>query len=836
MESTGRGRRRRGDLTSGAVPFSVAQKTLERLDWRELLERLAAHARTPRAAAALAPGEDGALPTDGFAGSAAAVRERLAETAEARAVLEAGDAPPLGGAAELAPLLGRATRDGALSGPELLTVASTLAALRGTRDFLAARKDAAPRLADLAELLPRREDLEREIDTCLEPSGEVRDDASPALARARREARELAARLKERLERTLRDPNVRAALSDDYFTVRGDRYVLPVRADARGQVPGIVHDASGSGTTLFVEPQGLVELNNRHKGAELEILRESLRVLRDLSRAAADAAPDLLAGLDTLALVDHAFARAAFALELDAVPQEVGDAGVLRLLQLRHPGLPPADAVANDVRLGGEPGGGPGEGYHVLVVSGPNAGGKTVAMKAAALAVLFTRAGLQVPAAPGARVDLFDAVLADIGDEQSIGRSLSTFSAHMANLAHIVDAAAETRERTFVALDEVGVGTDPNEGQALAQAILEALADAGARVIATTHYGLLKEMAGVDPRFANASVEFDPETLAPTYRLRMDVPGSSSATAVAARMGLRQDVLDRAHAFLDREDRQLDRMLHELSSARAALESEQREAARLRRESDDARREYREKLERLQTRRDDLYRSMREDLDRSFRDAHAEIAAVIRDLQQGGATGRDATRARERLLERAEEQRAGEEAAGVAPDPARDLDPVDWSRVRPGDPVRIVGGGGGGAAVLQALPDRRGRVAVTLGSARVMVPAERVGRAAPEAAAAAKPRPPRVEKPLAEGGTARCDLRGQRVADALDALTEALDDAATRGNDRLLVVHGLGTGALRRAVREHLRASPYVAAVEAAAESEGREGATVALLGAPSEA
>lgn len=810
------------------MPFSVAQKTLERLDWGEVLERLAGYARTPRGAAALAPGASGELPREVFAQSPAAVRERLAETAEARAVLDAGDAPPLGGAAELAPTLGRATREGVLTGEELLAVAATLAALRETRRFLARRAEEAPRLAALAELLPEREVLEGEIAARLEPSGAVRDDASPALAHARRDARELAGRLKERLERTLRDPGVRAALSDAYFTVRGDRYVLPVRADARGQVPGIVHDASGSGTTLFVEPQALVELNNRHKGAELEVLREIARVLRELSAAAADAAPEILAGLDTLARVDRAFARAAYAVALDAVPQEVGDAGVLRLPQLRHPCLPPEVAVPNDLRVG--------EGFRVLVISGPNAGGKTVAMKAAALAVLFTRAGLQVPAGAGARVDLFDAVLADIGDEQSIGRNLSTFSGHMANLARIVDAASE---RTFVALDEVGVGTDPSEGSALAQAILEALADAGARVVATTHYGLLKEMADVDPRFANASVEFDPETLAPTYRLRMGLPGTSSATAVAARMGLRSDVLDRAHAFLERADRKLDRMLHELTSARAALEGERREADRLRRESEAVRGEYREKLERLQARRDDLYRAMRDDLDRAFRDAHAEIAGVIRDLQQGG-TGRDATRARERLVALAEEQRAEEEAAGLAPeaaDAARDLEPVDWTRARPGDAVRVAGvaGATGGAAVLQALPDRRGRVAVTLGSVRVMVPADRVGRAHPEEAAAARPRPPLVEAPLAEGGTARCDLRGQRVAEALDALAEALDRAATRGNDRLLVVHGVGTGALREAVREHLRASPYVAAVEPAAEDEGREGATVAVLGVRGE-
>jgi DNA mismatch repair protein MutS2 len=752
-----------------------------------------------------------------FAATGEQTRERLAQTAEARAILAAGDVPPLGGAGDPSEALRRASRGGSLGGDELVGVGRTLAGLRQTRVFARQRAQAAPRLAELAELLPEHPELEREIVRCLDPEGGVRDEASPALAAARREAHELAARLSDRLERILRDPDVRSALSDDYFTVRNDRYVLPVRADRRGDVRGIVHDASGSGTTLFVEPQALVELNNEHKRAELEVEREIARVLRDLSETAAAAAPEIDAGLDTLALLDLAFARAELGVELDAMQPEVGDAGMLWLPQLRHPCLDPRRAVPNDVRLGGE--------LQVLVISGPNAGGKTVAMKAAALAVLFVRAGLEVPAAAGARVDLFDAVLADIGDEQSIGQSLSTFSAHMANLARIV---AEASPRAFVVLDEVGVGTDPSEGAALAQAILETLADAGARVIATTHYGLLKEMADVDPRFENASVEFDPQTLAPTYRLRLGLPGSSSATAVAARMGLASSVLDRAHQFLESEDRKLDRMLHELATSRAALESEQREAARLREESEAARAEYRSKLEKLSQRRDELYRAMREDLDAQFKNAHAQIAAVIRDLQRGGgaATAQDAAHARERLVSLAERHRESEVAAGLVGDPAELLVPIDWNRARAGDAVKVAGGSVG---VLEALPDRRGRVAVVVGSVRMVVPAERVGRAEP-GEAPAKPAPaPRAHAP-GGGGTERCDLRGQRVDEALDALGAALDHAASSGRDRLLVIHGLGTGALRVAVRRYLSSSPYVARLEAAEPGEGGDGASVAYL------
>ncbi len=811
------------------MPFTVTQKTLERLEWPQLIERVAARTRTPRGRARIAPSE--ARSDAPFEETLAGVRERLAETREARSILARGERPPLGGVVELGPALERTRKGGVLAPRELFDLGASLAALRGTARFLTLRREQAPSLLAWTSGFGDHRELEQEIEESLDASGEVRDGASPALARARREAHQLAAEIQTRLERTLRNPDTLACLSDRYFTLRNDRYVLPVRAEFRSQFRGIVHDASGSGTTLFIEPEALVELNNRHKQAELAIEREVLRVLRRLSERAATASEGLEAELEALASIDLAFARAELAEEMGATAPEIGTEGVVRLPQLRHPALPAAEAVPNDVRLG--------EGFHVLVISGPNAGGKTVTMKAVALAALCVRAGLQVPAAEGARVDLFDAILADIGDEQDIRESLSTFSAHMANLARILDAAGPS---SLVVLDEIGVGTDPGEGAAIAQAVLETLADTRARVIATTHYNLLKEMADADARFANASVEFDPETLAPTYRLRLGFPGSSSATAVAARMGLRREVLERANRFLEREDRQLDRMLSELAASRAALESEQREAARLRQETQAARSEYRQKLERLQERRDKLYLAMREDLDRSFREAHARVAGVIRDLQRG-SSAQDAARARERLQEIEATTREAEQEAGLAPDRDETLEPVDWRFAKPGDPVRIAGGGSG---VLKALPDRRGRVAVGLGSARVMVPVERVGRAG---ASGPKPARPRVEHvrveraaaaaeastPPAESGETpasgeRCDLRGLRADEALDRLVAAIDRAVSDGRATLLVVHGIGKGVLRQAVRSHLAQSPFVKAFDGAPPDQGGDGATIALL------
>jgi len=806
------------------MSFAATQKTLERLEWDRVLSRLADFARTPRGRHRFAPPiEAGPAPTGAslFEASIEGVRERLAVTSEARALIDAGFEPPLGDVRDVADSLNRATKDGVLAAAELRDLGSTLGSLRDTRRFARDHGDAAARIADRAEPIASYGELIAEIDRCIEPNGEISDAASDTLADARRDSHRLATEIQKRAERFIRDPDTLSHLSDSYYTVRHDRYVLPVRADSRGSIRGIVHDASNSGTTVFIEPEALVELNNRRKRAEIAVEQETLRILRDLSRRTGLAAPEIEAGLEAATEIDCAFARARLSQSLDAREPVVREDGIVRLPQLRHPLIPAAEVVPNDVALG--------DGVTTLVISGPNAGGKTVCMKAVAMAALFVRAGLHVPAGEGARIDFFEEVLADIGDEQDIREHLSTFSAHMANLATIVDRASAS---SLVVLDEVGVGTDPGEGAALAQAILEKLADSGARTIATTHYNLLKEMAESDERFANASVEFDPETLEPTYRLRTGFPGTSSAAAVAARMGLRQDVLDRANQILDREDRQLDRMLSELAASRAALEREQAETARVREETESVRDLHRAKLEKLQNRRDDLYQAMRADLDRIFGEAHAQVAAVIRDLQRGGRA-QDAAHARDRLIALEERARAEESNAALASDPRPPGEPMDWNRAHAGDPVEVDGAGPG---VLDSLPDRRGRVSVRVGAARLQVPRERVH---PSDEPAARPaRQPRVSISSVEtasdtaaiAGAARCDLRGLRVEEVDDRLIEAIDRAAAGGGGSLTIVHGLGTGALRDAVRRYLRESPYIADFEAAPRDEGGDGVTLAKL------
>ena len=400
----------------------MAERTLEQLEWVELVAKLARHTRTPQARSRLEMD-----PACLFEASWHAAETRLLETAEARGILSSGDVPPLDGVHEVEAWLERLGKDGLLVGTELVALGRILHTTHETSRFLGRRATLAPGLADLGGSLVEHVGLAEAIDRALDPDGEVQDRASSALAQARRAVRELSGSAKERVESMLRKPEIRELLQDDFYTVRGDRFVLPVRADFKGRMDGIVHDASSSGTTVFIEPQALVELNNRLKEAELTVQRETRRVLAALSHQAAPKAREIAGNLETLGHIDMAFARGRLSEELDAHLPVLSPQGHFDLPLLRHPLLPSDEAIPNDLRLGQD--------HSILVISGPNAGGKTVTMKAVALATMMARAGLHVACAENPRIPIVDEVLADIGDEQDIRQSLSTFSAHMANLS-----------------------------------------------------------------------------------------------------------------------------------------------------------------------------------------------------------------------------------------------------------------------------------------------------------------------------------------------------------------------------------------------------------------
>ncbi len=804
------------------MPFQVADSTLESLDWVQVTDALRACCRTPQGRLLLEENSPKAI----FETRDEAARTRMRETTEARKLLDHDAMPPLGGCADIAMSLAHADKGGILEPVSLLDVRATLEAIHATRDFFERREDEAPALCALARPLGEHPELEANITRCLDAAGDVRDSASPALAQARRDLSRLAGDLQSRIERSLRHADVAPHLSDQFYTVRNGRFVLPVKADAKGKVRGIVHDASRSGTTLYIEPDAMVEMNNKHRQAELTVEREIARILRELSAEVARESASIRASLEWLASIDLAIARGQLSRQMDGVEPEIGQEGVIELPGLRHPLISPAECVANDLRVGAD--------FSVLILSGPNAGGKTVALKSVALAALMVRAGLHVPANPGARVDLADSVLADIGDHQDIQQSLSTFSAAMTNLAEILRSAGPN---TVVCLDEIGVGTDPSEGAAIAQSTLEALADSGARVVTTTHYNLLKEMAEVDARFKNASVEIDPITFAPTYRVRIGAPGSSSATTVAARMGVPKGVLDRAAALLDREDRRLDQMLTELSATRATLETEKAEAISLRIESGRARDEYNAKLARLNERRDKLFGELRFELETSFKGAHSEVARIIAELQRK-PTSRKAGAARDQIAALREKTAQEQAESGLVPEPA-DAEPaalpIDWDQVQVGDEVRAPGGGTG---TLLSLPDAKQRVRVQVSGAKLTVSRDQLMQAKSGGAGAANG-PSRKERrrqqaealpPARIGGLVETDLRGLRVEEAIQKLESDLDLAAAQGRDEIRIIHGIGTGAVKRAVREFLPRSPLVIEFRDSAREEGGAGATLAVL------
>lgn len=795
------------------MAFYCDAATLERLEWPRLARCLAALAATERAAEAIR-GDDG---RGLFAETRASALDLLAETGEMRTLLDAEELPPFGGVADLRALLDEARRGSALGAAELARVMATLEASGRIARFFAERKARAPRLADLADTLPAFAPLVRTLRALITPEGEVRDDASPALRAARRQARSLESEIDGRMAKLLRDAALHPHLQDYFVTTREGRPVLPVRSDARGRVKGIVHDVSSSGTTVFIEPEAVVELGNRLRLAQLDVTRELERLLREATASVAAERTAIEAAGATLEALDRALARGRLSQRLQGSAPAAEARVALR--QLRHPllileaGLDLGEVVANDIPLFA--------GVRGLVISGPNAGGKTVIAKAVGLAALSLRAGLHVACEPGSAMPLVDSVHADIGDEQDLRSGLSTFSARMSNLARVLE---RVDENALVILDEVGEGTEPGEGAALAQAMLEALVDRGAAVVATTHFNRLKELAGSDERFANASAEFDAETLMPTYRVRVGAPGSSGATWVAERMGVDAAVVDRARGLLDSEDRKLESLTRSLSELRQELETERARALEVREESESVRAAYEARLGALRSAREKALAAMKSELESAFREAREEIASVMRDLQSG-RSGPAANRAKRRLDETRQKTVRVERAHAEPVEPLH----VDWDALEPGARLQVEGIPG--EPVYVEGPDRRGRIVVRGGAARTSVAADRVRRVL-----GALPKPERrtvtpveVERPD-EGASSECDLRGLRVDEALDRADAHLQRLLGSGTRQVLFVHGHGTGALRSAIRSWLRGLDCVEGFEPAPRNLGGDGVTVAVL------
>jgi len=786
-------------------------RTLEELGWPRLLEALASRCRTPG-------GRSRALSLPFLAGREAVV-EALLLLGEARALSEEGSALPLSSVGEVGPALERARKGGALEPLPLREVAGLARAAARTRRALSARAGDRPRLWALAEPLSDLEPLADRIELAVEPSGAVSDRASTALAQLRERSRGLHRAMKAQIEALLADEGTARHLRDSYFTIRNERYVLPVLASARAQVPGIVHNASQSGQTLFVEPDGMVELGNELAIANAMAAEEEERVLRELSLSVAAHAEALARDLLLLATLDLLEAEARLASDLDASAPEVVDPGLgFSLRDLRHPllVLQGKKVVASDVRL--EPP------ARALVVSGPNGGGKTVTITAVGLSALLLRAGLPVPAARGSRLPFFDRVRAAVEERGDLARDLSTFTAHLTALRAI---AEDCLPGTLVLVDEIAADTDPREGAALAAAVLEDLIGRGAQVLVTTHLDELKALALTEPGFANARVGFDPIRLAPTFQLHLGSPGSSSALEVARRVGLRESVVERARAALSGRGGALVQALRALEGERALFE--QRRLA-LEREREEAR-----SREAAAARREEAaFRAEREAAARvasalasEVESAREEVRRVLAELQSA-PTVRKATEAARQLDEWAGSM---ERASKVASSQARSAsEAVPGAALAPGVRVRVASLGQEGEVV--EVGD--GEAVVRLGSLRIRRPSADLLplRGKPRPAALARPEGERMKAagaaraaPLASAER-RLDVRGLRVEELLREVDLFLDRLLAEGASDCLVLHGHGTGALKQALRDHLSRSPYVLDFRGAEDHEGGDAAT----------
>ncbi|MCX7801040.1 MAG: endonuclease MutS2 [Fimbriimonadales bacterium] len=769
---------------------------LEVLEFERVLERLAARCETELGAClarAVSPSTE-----------VAEVRRRLELAGEACALLDGPAPPSLGLVRDLRKPVRLAGRGATLGGQELFQIGQALEAMRAFRQFVLTRKTDHPMLAAMAENLPDAKGLESRLHASLESDGTVRDSASPELARVRSRKSTVAHRLVEKIQSyTVR---FREFLSDPIYTTRDGRYVVPVKAEHRGKIRGIVHDTSSSGQTLFVEPEDVLQLGNTLRELEAAEREETQRVLSKLSAEVGRMAVDLEAALDVAGRIDASLAVARLAFDERACMPELAEGHGIELSRARHPLLDPDTVVPIDIEVGFD-----GDG---LLITGPNTGGKTIAIKTVGLLALMVQSGL-LPPAERCRIGPFTQFWADIGDEQSLQQSLSTFSAHIRN---IVEALRNLRSGALVLLDELGAGTDPAEGAALAKAILLKLQEGGAKVVASTHYGELKAFAYNTPGFQNAAMEFDAKSLRPTYRLILGAPGASHALKIAGRYGLPKDVVEQARASLTSEQQDIARMLEKLELAQRQARIAQSEADRRTAELRKAEAMATRKLAEAQEIRRSAHAEAREEIERVLREIRRQAADIFEELKRD-ADPRRLQQARERLRTLQEE---GEKAASRFR--SDEPEPTAADLIAPGMLVKVEGYTQVGTVLTEPRADT---VQVQLGAIKMNVPLSRLRPVEAASRPATKARA-NLQLSRALQASTEIHLRQMRAEDAQRELEKFLDDAVLAGLDQVRIVHGKGEGVLRKVTHEVLRRHPHVRSWGYADPAAGGQGVTVA--------
>ena len=736
------------------------------------------------------------------------------ETSAAVKMLILRGSPGFSGVKPVSASLQRADMGGSLSTRELLDIASVLRCARGARDYGDSEEKTV--ISHLFRSLTPNRFLEDSITNSILSEEEIADSASSELASIRRHMRSTEARVRDILQRLI-SSNQSKYLQESIITIRSDRYVVPVKAEHKNAIPGLVHDVSSSGSTFFIEPMGVVKANNELRELAAREKKEIERILAELSAQCAAHKEDIGEDYTLLILLDTIFARGQLSLKMEASQPGLSER-YLRLRGARHPLLDKKKAVANDLELGDR--------FDTLVITGPNTGGKTVTLKTLGLITLMAQCGLHIPAKSDSTVRVFRRVLSDIGDEQSIAQSLSTFSSHMTNIVGILK---EADGQTLILFDELGAGTDPVEGAALAAAVIESARELGALVAATTHYAELKVYAMTTPGVENASCEFNVDTLAPTYRLVMGIPGKSNAFAISRRLGLPEEIIDRAAARLDAENVRFEDVLTKLDQQRQEMEKDRAEARRLKLEMEQSAgkaREYRKRLEEERSKVVEKAQAEARAIIQEARDASDLALSELKELKkrqdldwQQENDGRAEAR---RLLNEAERSIGGAAQEPEAPPPTRPA--------RAGDTVELVSMGTR-ASVLSVNKD--GTLQLQAGILKITAKQDevRVVEGETQSQKEARRIVQRAQHTLrAAAAPSEIDLRGMMTDEAIAVLDRFLDTAMMGKLESVTIIHGKGTGAVRKAVREHLKRSRYIKSFRPGRYGEGEDGVTVAEL------
>jgi DNA mismatch repair protein MutS2 len=738
------------------------------------------------------------------------IQEAQNATFEGAKVIRLKGQAPLGGIRDIRASVKRAEIGGMLNEMELLDIASTIYGGRRFKKFIEDMIEdeiELPILQELVAIITPLTDVEREIKMCIDDNGHVLDSASPTLRTIRQQIKSHEASVRSKLESMIRSSNNQKMLSDSLITIRNDRYVIPVKQEYRNNFGGLIHDQSASGATLFIEPQAVVSINNQLREVRAKEKQEIEKILHELTASVSEVSDELTQNVRILAEVDFIFAKALYSSAIKATQPKLNDLGFIRMKKARHPLILDEEVVPIDIELG--------KTYSSIVITGPNTGGKTVTLKTTGLLTLMMQSGLHVPVDEGSEMAIFQSIFADIGDEQSIEQNLSTFSSHMVN---IIDILEHVDHESLVLFDELGAGTDPTEGAALAIAILDDVYQRGAKIVATTHYSELKAYAYNRPGAINASVEFDVETLSPTYRLLIGVPGRSNAFAISKRLGLNTDIIEKAKAQISTETNKVENMITSLETSQKQAEKEIEEAVKIREEAERLRKELVDKLSELELEKEKIIEAAEKKALEAVETAKEEAEFIIEELRE---LQKDANIVKEHQLIEAK-KRLNEAAPKLTDKKKKTVVKNIVKQLLPGDEVKVISFNQKGH-VVEKVSEREFLVQMGIMKMKVAInDLQLIER-----------QKPIEQKPMAtvRGNShhvkPELDLRGERFEDAMLRVEKYLDDALLAGYSQVSIIHGKGTGALRKGVLQLLKTHPHVKESKMAGMNEGGLGNTI---------